>query len=107
MPIIILILIIMLQILFTCLFIVATIVFKDELYIMDMPVHLLFVILLNILSLILLGRMYQKETQRKIQLTEHTHEEEFRSLVASVHLRSPRFKQSFNSSLRFDGDWKL
>ncbi|KAB7670740.1 sensor histidine kinase [Bacillus sp. B1-b2] len=84
MPIIILVLVIMLQILFTCLFIVSTVVFKDEPYILGIPVHLIFVVLLSILSLILLGKIYQRDTERKIKQTESIHEEQFRSLVASV-----------------------
>ncbi|OLN21545.1 hypothetical protein BTO30_14230 [Domibacillus antri] len=84
MNIIILVLIVLLQILLMTLFFVSLIVFHDEIYILGIPIHLIFVVLLNILSLILLGGMHQRESKKKIQFTETTHEEQFCALVASV-----------------------
>lgn len=84
MPIVVLVFIIMLQILFTCLFIVSTIVFKEELYVIGVPIHLIFVVLLNVISLFLLGKIYRREMAQKIKFTESTYEKQFQSLVASV-----------------------
>lgn len=84
MPIIVLVLVIMLQILFVGLSIVSKIVFHDEIYILGIPIYLILVIVLDIASLFLLGKIYQKHMEQKIQLTESTHEEQYRMLINSV-----------------------
>ncbi|MDG5788506.1 hypothetical protein QA612_13540 [Evansella sp. AB-P1] len=59
--------------------------FQDNaLYIIGIPIHLIFVMLLNIISLYLLGKIFKREEKRKVYNAESTHVEEFRSLVTSV-----------------------
>ncbi|OIJ20804.1 hypothetical protein BKP45_08395 [Anaerobacillus alkalidiazotrophicus] len=79
-----LVIILLFQILLIYHLISSMIAFNDSLEIYGIPVHLVFVVLLNLLSLIILGKLYKREEQRKIQSTESTHVEQFRSLVTSV-----------------------
>ncbi|MBB5174193.1 sensor histidine kinase [Texcoconibacillus texcoconensis] len=59
--------------------------FQDNaLDIIGVPIHLIFVILLNILSLYILGKIFKHEEKRKVYNAESTHVKEFRSLVTSV-----------------------
>ncbi len=57
---------------------------NTTLHIFGVPVHLIFVVLLNFVSLYVLSKVYKKEEERKIAASESTHVDEFRSLVASV-----------------------
>ncbi|OMP66441.1 sensor histidine kinase [Domibacillus epiphyticus] len=84
MNIFVLVLIVLLQIVMISFFIVSLLVFHDGFYIYGIPVHLIFVVLLNILSLLVPGKMYQRESKQRVKFTETTHEEQFRALVASV-----------------------
>lgn len=84
MPVILLVIVILFQIFFVGLFFISELFFKDNLSFIGLPVHLIFVVILDFISLILLGGIYKREEQRKIKLTESTHEEQFHSLVASV-----------------------
>lgn len=79
-----LIIVVLVQSLLISIFIGSEFIFKETNYLLGVPSSLVFLIVLNVLSLILLGRMYQSEVNRKVQLTESTHEKEFHSLVASV-----------------------
>lgn len=84
MPIIILLLVIMLQILFVGLAVFSKIIFRDEIYMLGIPIYLLLAIILDILSLFLLGNIYQRYMEQKVKLTESTHEEQNRTLIESV-----------------------
>ncbi|ADU31978.1 sensor histidine kinase [Evansella cellulosilytica] len=77
-------LIILVQIILVFFFITSMALYNERLYIFEIPVHLLFIIVLNVLSLFLLARMYRHTVKKKLTLTESTHEQEFHSLVASV-----------------------
>lgn len=92
MPIILLVLVIMLQIMFVGFSIVSQIVFHDEMYILGIPLYLIFVIVLDIVSIILLGNIYQKHMEQKIKLTESTYEEQYRTLIDSVKSEHHDFK---------------
>lgn len=92
MPIIVLVLVIMLQILFVGLAVVSKIVFRDEVYILGIPIYLILVIVLDIVSLFLLGKIYQKHMEQKIKLTESIHEEQYRMLIDSVKADQHDFK---------------
>ncbi|MBU9719895.1 MULTISPECIES: sensor histidine kinase [Bacillaceae] len=80
-----LVLIILVQLLLVFFSIISIAGLKDDaLHVIGVPIHLIFVILLNILSLYVLGKIFKREEKRKIYNTETTHVEEFRSLVTSV-----------------------
>lgn len=80
-----LVLIVLVQILLVFLAIVSIAGLKDHaLDIIGIPIHLIIVIFLNFFSLYILGKFYKREEKQKINNTEFTHIEEFRSLVASV-----------------------
>lgn len=92
MPIILLVLVIMLQIMFVGFAIVSKVVFHDEVYILGIPIYLILVIILDIVSILLLGNIYQKHMEQKIKLTESTHEEQYRILINSVKSEHHDFK---------------
>lgn len=92
MPIIVLVLVIMLQILFVGFAVVSKIVFHDEIYVLGIPIYLMLAIVLDLVSLFLLGKVYQKHMEQKIQLTESTHEEQYRTLIDSVKADHHDFK---------------
>ncbi|WP_179295462.1 sensor histidine kinase [Bacillus sp. FJAT-45350] len=80
-----LVLIILIQLLLVFFAIISIAGLKDNaLDIIGVPIHLIFVIVLNILSLYILGKIFKREEKRKVYNTESTHVEEFRSLVTSV-----------------------
>lgn len=80
-----LVLIVLVQILLVFFAIISIVVLKDNTFsIIGIPIHLVLVVLLNIFSLYILGRIYKRETKRKLYNVEFTHIQEFRSLVASV-----------------------
>ncbi|WP_169823154.1 sensor histidine kinase [Anaerobacillus alkalilacustris] len=58
--------------------------FQDSFEFYGIPLHLIFIVLLNIVSLFILSQVYKREEKRKIKQTESTHLEQFQSLVASV-----------------------
>lgn len=71
----------------------------DSIELFGVPIHLLLMLLINIAALLLLAKIYTLEGKRRIKLTELTHEEQFRALVASV--RSDR--HDFNNHLTVIG----
>lgn len=79
-----LVIIVLIQILLVYFYIATNVAFNDNILINGIPIHLIAVILLNITSLYILTKIYHREEKRKIEQTEVTHTEEFRSLVASV-----------------------
>jgi two-component system, LytTR family, sensor histidine kinase AgrC len=79
-----LIFVVLFQIFLTSLSIGSLYIMKETTFILGVPASMFIVILLNIVSLFIIGKIYQTETKQKVQLTETTHEEEFHSLVASV-----------------------
>ncbi|WP_066054256.1 sensor histidine kinase [Robertmurraya korlensis] len=79
-----LIFVVLFQIFLTFLSIGSLYIMKETTFILGVPASMIIVILLNIVSLFIIGKIYQTETKQKVQLTETTHEEEFHSLVASV-----------------------
>ncbi|MDG5785900.1 GHKL domain-containing protein [Evansella sp. AB-P1] len=78
-------LIVLIQLLLVFMAIISIVVLKDDvLDIIGIPIHLIFVVLLNVISLYILGKIYKREEKRKVYNAELTHIQEFRSLVASV-----------------------
>ncbi|MDT8860749.1 GHKL domain-containing protein [Alkalihalobacillus sp. MEB130] len=81
----ILVIIILIQLLLVFFGIISIAGLQDHaLDIIGIPIHLIFVVILNILSLYILGKIFKREEKRKVYNTESTHVEEFRSLVTSV-----------------------
>ncbi|MFA9557650.1 sensor histidine kinase [Evansella sp. AB-rgal1] len=78
------IIIILTQTLLNIFLISSIVIFEDNITIIGVPVHLLFMMMLNILCLVLLAVTAIREQKRKISLTENTHEEQFQALVTSV-----------------------
>lgn len=80
-----LVLVVLIQILLIVLYITSSIMFNDNLlYFNKVPIYLIFVTLLNVLTLYILAMIYKQQEKRKVEQTELTHVEEFRSLVTSV-----------------------
>ncbi|OIJ12878.1 hypothetical protein BKP35_09940 [Anaerobacillus arseniciselenatis] len=80
-----LVLIVLIQILLVFFTITSIAGFQDNaLDFIGIPAPLIFVVLLNFVSLYVLSKVYKKEEERKIAASESTHVDEFRSLVASV-----------------------
>ncbi|MGG7621393.1 sensor histidine kinase [Bacillus coreaensis] len=79
-----LIFVVLLQIFLTFMSIGSLYIMKETTFILGVPASMFIVILLNIASLFIIGKIYQSETKQKVQLAETTHEKEFHSLVASV-----------------------
>ncbi|WP_280770050.1 sensor histidine kinase [Salipaludibacillus daqingensis] len=80
-----LVLIILIQLLLVFFSIISIAGLKDNaLDIIGVPVHLIFVVLLNILSLYILGKIFKRDEKRKVYNAESTHVKEFQSLVTSV-----------------------
>jgi two-component system, LytTR family, sensor histidine kinase AgrC len=90
-----LIIVILFQLLLSFLSFGSFYIMKETPLILGVPSSMILLILLNIVSLFIIAWIYKKETSRRIQLTEHTHEKEFHSLVTSV--RSDR--HDFNNHL--------
>lgn len=91
----ILVIFILAQIIINFFLITSLIGFNDSIDFFGIPIHIIFAIILNICSLILLAIIYKNEEKRVVQSTEATHEEQFRALVTSV--RSDR--HDFNNHL--------
>lgn len=79
-----LIFVVLFQIFLTSLSIGSLYIMKETTFILGVPASMFIVILLNIVSLFIIGKIYQRENKQRVQLTETTHEKEFHSLVASV-----------------------
>ncbi|WP_272479924.1 sensor histidine kinase [Aquibacillus koreensis] len=58
--------------------------FHEVFRILGVPIYLFIVVILNIASLYILGKIFRKEERRNIKNSENTHVEQFNSLVASV-----------------------
>ncbi|MFE8697166.1 sensor histidine kinase [Cytobacillus sp. FJAT-53684] len=84
MQMLILVILILFQIVFNFFLIVSLVVFHDQIELFGIPIHLILLFLTNVGSLFFLARVYIHAERQKIQLTETTHEEQFRSFVASV-----------------------
>lgn len=80
-----LVLILLMQLLLVFFAIISIVILKDNTFsVIGIPIHLILVVLLNILSLYILGGIYKRETKRKVHNAEFTHIQEFHSLVSSV-----------------------
>lgn len=84
MQIFILVLLILFQIVINFFLIVSLVVFHDQIELFGIPIHLIMLFFTNVGSLFFLAKVYIHAEKRKIEFTETTHEEQFRSLVASV-----------------------
>lgn len=79
-----LVVVILSQILINFFLIASLVAYNDHIEFYGIPIHLILLFLLNIGSLILLAKIYQKEEVRVIRKTESTHEDQYRKLVTSV-----------------------